>query len=35
MFLFDAIRMVTLGVQLPKTFARDVEDGGVSVKALF
>jgi len=34
MFLFDGIRMVTLGVQLPKTFAPDVEDGGVSPLAL-
>jgi MATE family multidrug resistance protein len=32
--LFDAIRMVMLGVQLPRTFARDVEDGSVSVPAI-
>ena len=34
MLLFDAIRMVTLGVQLPKTFACDVQDGGVSPLAI-
>lgn len=28
--LFLAIKMVMLGVQLPRIFARDVEDGGVS-----
>ncbi|NQE37770.1 guanitoxin biosynthesis MATE family efflux transporter GntT [Microcoleus asticus] len=34
MFLFDAIRMVALGVQLPKTFTCDIEDDSVSLKAL-
>lgn len=34
LLLFGAIRMVTLGLQLPKTFAGDVEDGGVSLKAI-
>ncbi|MDB9510679.1 guanitoxin biosynthesis MATE family efflux transporter GntT [Kamptonema animale CS-326] len=29
LLLFEAIRMVTLGVQLPKTFVSDVEDGDV------
>jgi hypothetical protein len=33
-FLFDAIRMVMLGVQVPKTFARDVEEDSVSQGAL-
>lgn len=32
--LFDAIRMVMLGVQVPKTFARDVEEGSFSPLAL-
>ncbi len=34
LLLFDGIRMVMLGVHLPKTFAGDVQDGGVSLKAL-
>lgn len=32
--LFYAIRMVMLGVKLPSTFVRDVEDGDVSLPAL-
>jgi MATE family multidrug resistance protein len=34
LFLFDAIKMVMLGVQVPKTFARDVEEDSVSQGAL-
>ncbi|CBN53868.1 MULTISPECIES: guanitoxin biosynthesis MATE family efflux transporter GntT [Kamptonema] len=34
LLLFEAIRMVTLGVQLPKTFVSDIEDVDVSLKAL-
>jgi MATE family multidrug resistance protein len=32
--LFDAIRMVMLGIQLPRTFAGDVESGSVSLPAI-
>lgn len=34
MALFDAIRMVLLGVQLPRTFVSDVEESDISLKAL-
>ncbi len=33
-FLFDAIKMVMLGVQMPKTFGGDVESDSVSLPAL-
>ncbi|MDF5734601.1 MULTISPECIES: guanitoxin biosynthesis MATE family efflux transporter GntT [unclassified Nostoc] len=32
--LFDAIRMIMLGVQLPRTFAGDVDNGSVSLPAI-
>lgn len=34
LFLFDAIRMVILGVQMPRTFGGDVEEDSVSLPAL-